>query len=206
MIVPGPPQAFGLATSRDRAAPRGLFVAVVGPSGAGKDALIRGLSGRLGEADGVFTVRRVVTRRADAFEDHETLEESDFLLARARGLFALSWAAHGLYYGVPSDVDARIARGDAVVCNISRTVVADVRRRYARSLVVLVTARVETLAARLAARGREGIEGRRERLGRALAHEADFAPDATIDNDGVLDEAVARLYELVASHRRSDRH
>jgi ribose 1,5-bisphosphokinase len=186
-------------------APQGLFVAIVGPSGAGKDALIRGLGARLGEADGVFYVRRVVTRRADSFEDHETLEESEFLLAREGGRFALSWTAHGLFYGVPRDVDARIGSGWAVVCNVSRAVVADVRRRYARSLVVLVTARPETLAARLAARGREGREGRRERLDRAFAREAEFAPDATIDNDGALDEAVARLRDLVASHRWSAR-
>ncbi|MGO9770791.1 MAG: phosphonate metabolism protein/1,5-bisphosphokinase (PRPP-forming) PhnN [Roseiarcus sp.] len=183
----------------------GLFVAIVGPSGAGKDALIRGLSARLREADGVFTVRRVVTRRADSFEDHDSLAESEFLLARQRGRFALSWAAHGLFYGVPSDVDARIASGCAVVCNVSRAVVADVRARYQRSLVVLVTARPETLAARLAARGREGSEGRRARLERAFAPRDAFEPDATIDNDGALDGAVARLCDLVALQRWSAR-
>ncbi len=183
----------------------GLFVAVVGPSGAGKDALIRGMAARLREADGVFTVRRVVTRRADSFEDHDSLAESEFLLARQRGRFALSWAAHGLFYGVPSDVDARVASGCAVVCNVSRAVVADVRARYQRSLVVLVTARPETLAARLAARGREGSEGRRARLERAFAPRDAFEPDATIDNDGALDEAVARLCDLVALQRWSAR-
>ena len=183
----------------------GLFVAIVGPSGAGKDALIRGLSARLGEADGVFCVRRVVTRRADAFEDHDTLEEGEFLLARKRGRFALSWAANGLHYGVPCEVDARLARGGAVVCNVSRAVVADVRRRYPRSLVVLVTARPATLAARLAARGREGSEGRRERLDRALPREAAFEPDAIIDNDGALADAIERLCHLLASHHRSAR-
>jgi ribose 1,5-bisphosphokinase PhnN len=40
----------------------GPFVVIVGPSGVGKDALIRGLASRLGEDDGVFAVRRVVTR------------------------------------------------------------------------------------------------------------------------------------------------
>ena len=79
------------------------------------------------------------------------------------------------------------------------------RRRYARSLAVLVTARPETLAARLAARGREGLEARRERLDRAFAPEAAFEPDATIDNDGALDEAVTRLCDLVASRRWSAR-
>lgn len=205
MAAPGGSEPVAAAAARDGGARQGLFVAVVGPSGAGKDALISGLSVRLGEADGVFYVRRVVTRRADSFEDHETLAESEFMVAREQGRFALSWAAHGLLYGVPSDVDARIASGCAVVCNISRAVVADVRRRYARSLVVLVTARPETLAARLAARGREGTEERRERLDRAFAPEAAFEPDATIDNDGALDDSILRLRDLVASHRWSPR-
>ena len=182
--------------------PRGLFVAVVGPSGAGKDALIRGLGARMSEADGVHCPRRVVTRRVDAFEDHETLDESAFLAARARGRFALSWAAHGLYYGVPSEVDARLAEGAVVVCNLSRAVVAEARRRYANSFVVLVTARPETLAARLAERGRESVDGRRERLDRAFAEETTIAPDAVVDNDGALDDALARFCELVARRRR----
>ena len=181
----------------------GLFVAIVGPSGAGKDALIRGLAGRLGEGDGVFCARRVVTRRADAFEDHDTLAEDEFLAARAQGRFALAWSAHGLHYGVPCEIEARLAAGCAVVCNVSRAVVDELRQRYRSSLVVLVTARPETLAARLAARGREDGASRRERLERAAVAELAFEPDATIDNDGALDEAVARLYGLVVSGLRS---
>lgn len=182
-------------------APRGLFVAIVGPSGAGKDTLIRGLRERLGETDGVFYVKRVVTRRADAHEDHDTLEESKFHEARELGRFALTWPAHGLLYGIPNCVDGQIASGGAVVCNVSRSVVADIRQRYLNSLVVLVTARPETLAARLAARGREGAEGRRERLDRAFAPDFAFDADAIVRNDGDLGEAVAQLHDLVVSHR-----
>ena len=181
----------------------GLFVAIVGPSGAGKDALIRGLAARLGEGDRVFYARRVVTRCADAFEDHDTLTEEAFAAARAQGRFALAWNAHGLHYGVPREIDARIAGGDAVVCNVSRAIVAEVRRLYRPSLIVLVTARPETLAARLAARAREDGASRRERLERAAVAELAFEPDATIANDGALDEAVARLCELVVGRRRS---
>jgi len=181
----------------------GLFVAIVGPSGAGKDALIRGLAGRLGENDGVCFARRVVTRRADAFEDHDTLAEEAFAAARAQGRFALAWSAHGLHYGVPREIEARLAAGHAVVCNVSRAMVAEVRRRYRPSLVVLVTARPETLAARLAARGREDGANRRRRLARSAVAEVAFEPDATIDNDGALDEAVARLRDLVVNGLRS---
>jgi ribose 1,5-bisphosphokinase len=181
----------------------GLFVAIVGPSGTGKDALIRGLADRLGEADGVFYARRVVTRRADAFEDHDTLAEADFAAARAEGRFALAWSAHGLHYGVPREIEARLAAGGAVVCNVSRAMVAEARRLYRPSLVVLVTARPETLAVRLAARGRENSASRRQRLARSAIIDVAFEPDATIDNDGALDEAVARLRDLVVNGLRS---
>jgi len=180
----------------------GLFVAIVGPSGAGKDALIRGLADRLGEGEGVFYARRVVTRCADAFEDHDTLAEEAFAAACAEGRFALAWSAHGLRYGVPREIEARLAAGDAVICNISRTMVAEARRLYRPSLIVLVTARSETLAARLAARGREDGASRRQRLVRSAAAEVAFEPDATIDNDGALDEAVARLHNIVVSRLR----
>jgi ribose 1,5-bisphosphokinase len=181
----------------------GLFVAIVGPSGAGKDALIRGLARQLGENEGVFYVRRVVTRRADAFEDHDTLAEEEFATAHAQGRFALAWSAHGLHYGVPREIETRLAAGDAVVCNVSRAAVADVRRLYRPSLVVLVTARPQTLAARLAARGRDDGASRRERLARSAVAAVAFEPDATIDNDGALDDAVAQLRDVVVSGLRS---
>ena len=59
----------------------GLFVAIVGPSGAGKDSVIRGLSERLTAGDDVLVARRVVTRPSDAYEDHDTLEESEAAFA-----------------------------------------------------------------------------------------------------------------------------
>ena len=190
-----------MPSSAKAASTSGLFVAIVGPSGAGKDALIRGLAGRLGEADGVYFARRVITRPADAYEEHDTLDEAEFLAARAAGRFVLAWTAHGLHYGVPREIEARLAAGDAVVCNLSRAIVGELRRLYPSSLVVLVTAQPATLAARLAGRGRDDASSRRERLDRSAAAEVVCTPDATIDNDGALDDAVARLAELVARRR-----
>jgi ribose 1,5-bisphosphokinase PhnN len=68
---------------------------------------------------------------------------------------------------------------------------------------VLVTARAETLAARLAQRGRDDGASRRERLERSAAAELGVEPDATIDNDGALDDAVTQLHELVVRTLRS---
>jgi ribose 1,5-bisphosphokinase len=174
----------------------GLFVAIVGPSGAGKDSVIRGLAERMGEA--IVVARRVVTRPSDAHEDHDTLDEDAFARAERAGRFALAWAAHGLRYGVPVEVDVAIGEGRIVIGNISRAAVAAARARYARCAIVLVTARPEILAARLAARGREGATGRRDRLERAP--EGAIEPDLVIDNNGGLDNAITALYRFVAAH------
>jgi ribose 1,5-bisphosphokinase len=165
--------------------------------------VIRGLGERLTDRDGVVIARRVVTRPSDAHEDHDTLDEAAFADAEEAGRFALSWTAHGLRYGVPVAIDGAIDEGKIVVCNVSRNAVAAVRRRYPRSRVVLVTARPEILAARLAARGREGTEERRERLERAGASEAAVEPDVVLDNNELLSTIVERLSKQIRSWRVS---
>ena len=75
------------------------------------------------------------------------------------------------------------------------------RARYRRSLVIAVAARPETLAARLAKRGRESPEAQRNRLERGDMAEVAMIPDRILDNDGALDEAVERLFEIVMSCR-----
>ena len=177
----------------------GLFVAIVGPSGAGKDSLIRALAARF-PADEFVIVRRVVTRASDAHEDHDTMDIEAFVEAERGGGFALAWGAHGLRYGLRASIDADIASGRTVIANLSRGAVAAARARWPRVLAVMVTASPETRAARLAARGREGAEDRRGRLERASAPEVAMVPDALLENDGELAEAAERLYDLVRSH------
>jgi ribose 1,5-bisphosphokinase len=175
----------------------GLFAAIVGPSGAGKDSLIRALAERLADDRGFAVVKRVVTREADAHEDHHTLDRETFDTQAGLGRFALTWRAHGLSYGVPAEVDEALASGMTLVCNLSRAAVEDARRRWPEVWVALVTATPETLAARLALRAREGHAERRARLERS----ADAAPDAIIENDGELAQAADRLYALLQTRR-----
>ena len=177
----------------------GLFVAIVGPSGAGKDSLIRAAAARFADDGNFFVVRRVVTRTSDAYEEHDTLDPAAFEAAAQAGKFALTWGAHGLSYGVPIEVDEAMRTGKIVICNLSRRAVDAARRRWPEVFAVLVTARPETLAARLAARGRENAEDRRGRLERSL----DFAADAVVDNDGALEAAAEQLLALIAARART---
>ena len=179
----------------------GVFIAIVGPSGAGKDSLIKALAGRL-PASELFVVRRVITRPSDPSEDHDTLDDEAFDAAQQAGRFALSWDAHGLKYGVPIAVNDAIADGKIVICNLSRRAVVFARERFKRCLVVEVTASDEILRARLAARGRETAEARAGRFSRAHSVGAEISPDATIRNDGALEGAAEAFAVLVRQWRR----
>jgi ribose 1,5-bisphosphokinase len=142
-----------------------MLVAVVGPSGAGKDTLMGLARARVaGDARFVF-VQRAITRPAEAGgEDHRAVSAPEFAAERAAGGFALWWEAHGLSYGIPRAMEDDLAAGRVVVANLSRGVLAEAARYRLRVLVI--TAPVEVLAARLTARGRETVEDIAARLAR----------------------------------------
>ena len=176
----------------------GCFVAVVGPSGAGKDTLLDHARSALASEQEIHFVRRVVTRApAPGGEDHATLTETEFAKAEARGGFAVSWQAHGLSYGLPAEIDRHMAAGMAVIANLSRAAIPLIRQRYANVVVVLVTADPEILADRLAGRGRESREDILARLSRLPGEAGRVDGAVEIANNGKPDEAGRQLVGLI---------
>ena len=79
----------------------GERVALVGPSGAGKDTLMDGARRALAQGGRFGFARRLITRPADAGgEDHEAIDEAGFAALSAAGGLLVSWQAHGLHYGL----------------------------------------------------------------------------------------------------------
>ena len=176
----------------------GAFVAVVGPSGAGKDTILALARQALGDEPHAEFVRRVITRPCDGTtEDHDTLTEKAFEQALAEGAFALSWEAHGLSYGLPASVDAVLAKGHVAVANVSRGVISALRLRYANVAVVEITAKPEILAARLAARGRETHGEVLARLARTVAPEPAGQGSVVIDNSGRPEDAAEKFVAII---------
>jgi ribose 1,5-bisphosphokinase len=174
----------------------GTLVLVVGPSGAGKDSLIAYARGRLGDRSDVAFARRIVTRPADAaVEDHDTISAEAFAARAAEGAFALHWEAHGLAYGLPRAIDAAIGAGGVVIANVSRAVIDDARRRYARVVVAKVAAPRPVLAARLALRGRESAAAIEARLARTVEGAVEGAVE--IDNAGPISVAGEAFVSLL---------
>ncbi|MDW6025549.1 phosphonate metabolism protein/1,5-bisphosphokinase (PRPP-forming) PhnN [Mesorhizobium sp. BAC0120] len=176
----------------------GVFVAVVGPSGAGKDTLIGYAREAFAGSEAVEFVRRVITRPSDiASEDHDSLADEEFEEARKAGAFAVSWPAHGLHYGLPVSVDRSIADGHVAVANISRGAIPLIKARYANVVIVEVTASPEILAQRLSARGRESRGEVLARLARSAELGTSLPGAIRIDNSGSRDEAGERFVAVL---------
>jgi ribose 1,5-bisphosphokinase len=170
----------------------GTLVLVVGPSGAGKDSLIAGAKVTLGADPRYVFPRRIVTRQAvAALEDHDSISREAFERERTAGRYALTWEAHGLCYALPGSIEADMAEGRTVVCNVSRRVIGEARERYPHCAVILVTADIGLRAQRLAGRGRETEAEVAARLTREGAPVPLGVNPVSVDNSGSLDDGIA---------------
>lgn len=175
----------------------GAFVAVVGPSGAGKDSVMRVAREALAADPRIHFIRRIITRPHDEIgEDHQPVDDAQFETMRDAGHFALHWQAHGNRYGIPVEADAMVANGHVVVANLSRTVLGDLPRRYRHPLVVEITAAPEILARRIAARGRESEAEIARRLARKVAADP-FPGTIVIDNGGRLEDSGRAFADVI---------
>lgn len=195
--------AKGVATEKNAAS--GTLIAVVGPSGVGKDSLMDIARQHFAGRDDLRFVRRVITRAEDAVgEDHHAVTPEAFEELSKSGAFAVSWQAHGLGYGIPADVYDDLAAGHVVIANGSRSALDAFRTAFPQLVVVNVGALPEILAKRLAARGRETAADIEARLARSSEP---LPPDlhiVTIDNSGELDLAGKELVDLIEGLFRKD--
>ena len=175
----------------------GRLILVVGASGAGKDTLIAGAHAACAGDVSIVFPRRVITRAATAAEDHDTMSEAAFRQAAALGRFALWWEAHGNCYGIPAAIDDDIRARRTVVCNVSRTITAAARERYASVTVVHVVAPRDVLQTRLAARERDSDGDLGARIARSAEVERGLDADMVIENVGAPENGIRRLVSII---------
>lgn len=177
---------------------RAPIIYVMGPSGAGKDSVLRYARERVGGRHPIVFAHRYITRPPTPDdENHIALSEPEFDLRHARGLFAMSWTAHGLRYGIGAEIAPWREAGLVVVVSGSRSHFQQALGSAADVIPVVITASATTIAARLAARGRESAAAIAERLGRGKAFAVSHAALVTIDNSGPIERAGEQLTELL---------
>lgn len=179
---------------------RGLFY-VMGPSGSGKDSLLRALRERLGPDDPILVAHRYITRDADANEASVALTLDEFQRRKALGCLALNWHSHGLHYGIGVEIEQWLAQGLTVIVNGSREYLPQAVARYPKLCAVHVRVKPEVLATRLRQRGRESEEAIARRLARA--GQAFDVPAGCklveIDNSGALQASADAFAQLVGA-------
>ncbi|WP_441238746.1 phosphonate metabolism protein/1,5-bisphosphokinase (PRPP-forming) PhnN [Bradyrhizobium sp. 930_D9_N1_4] len=174
----------------------GRLVLVVGPSGAGKDTLLRLAQATCVDDQDVVFPRRIVTRASSADEDNIAVSQDDFRRACEYGDFAVHWDAHGHSYALPIEINNDIRAGRTVVANVSRTVIGALRQAYANVVVVAITAPPDVLAQRIAARARHSDGNLAERLSRSV-DDSSASADVTILNAGSADYHSAHLVRVI---------
>lgn len=175
----------------------GALVLVVGPSGAGKDALISSAAATLADDERFAFPKRLVTRPSTTAEQHDVISWDEFHDGIAGQQFALHWEAHGLGYALRIAVDDDVRRGKVVVANVSRRIVSAARLKYARVFAVLVTAPLGVRRERLFARGREELADIDARLARATE---DFSPEAAdfiVENSGPIEQGSLAFIDVL---------
>jgi ribose 1,5-bisphosphokinase len=184
----------------------GKLFYVIGPSGSGKDSLMRFGRERLSADPGVVFAHRYITRPVELHgENHVALTEAEFDARLAAGLFAMHWGSHGLRYGIGREINFWLAKGCNVVMNGSREYLPEARRRYPALTAVLVTVSPEVLASRLRARGRETEDQISQRIVRARQFMCPEGRLEIIENDAELRVAGERLVQLLSVANTSER-
>ncbi len=144
---------------------KGAVIAVVGPSGVGKDSLMEALAATDPK---LCLMRRVVTRPPEGGgEGYDAGSEGGFAQRAAAGRFSLRVPAPGLQYGIPRSIEDLRAAGQGVLVNLSRAVLLQAQEIFGDFIVLSVTASPQVLAERLTGRGREDAAEVQRRLARA---------------------------------------
>jgi len=127
------------------------IVLIVGPSGVGKDTLLKLAKKRLKDVDGFNFVKRYITRKPDKNEKNYYLRFAAFNILKESCYFVSHWKAHNNEYGIAKE---SIKKGVNII-SISRGSIHDFENEYDSVTTIYVTIPKTLLLNRLRLRGRE---------------------------------------------------
>lgn len=174
------------------------LIYIAGPSGSGKDSLMRYAREKLAGESHIQFAHRYITRPADACgENHIALSPAEFESRATAGLFAMHWRSHDLDYGIGVEVMQWLDRGMTVVINGSREYLSKAQIQYPELVPVIIEVSTSLLKQRLLARGRESEQEIDARLARNQMIREQSVQAQIIRNDGPLGVAGNRLVDLI---------
>lgn len=190
---------------------RALVVVVSGPSGAGKDTVLRTALEREPSLASVVTAKTRPPRPGEREGVHHLfLSEAEFDARLAAGGFLEHAEVYGHRSGVPRDqVEQLLAAGKTVCIRTDVQGARTLRRRIPGAVLVFITAPdLATLEARLRRRAADGEDDLQRRLAAArdeMAAATEF-DHVLVNAEGAEERTVEAFLQLVARERaRPDR-
>lgn len=166
------------------------IVLLVGPSGVGKDTLIKGAKKELKED--INFVRRYITRKPDKSEKNYYLDEHAFKILKNNHFFSSTWNAHNNYYGIAKN---SIKKGVNII-SISRSKIKDFEKNYDEVYTINITVPKEELKNRLVSRNRESLEEIEKRLNRSY-DKIDAKNLIEYDNSSEIEKSIKKFTNLL---------
>lgn len=190
-------------------------MAIVGPSGAGKDTIMNAVHEVLKNNPEFLFVRRIITRKAgiNSFNDHDETSQNignednigvsleKFFELSQKASFSLQWFAHGIHYGLPMGIVDEVHKGKIVIANVSRAELEHAKELFGKVYVIEINAPIGILKERLLGRKREKITDIEERLKRANIpiQLPEGSKYCYIDNSGNVKSAVDKMLSILQS-------
>jgi ribose 1,5-bisphosphokinase len=180
----------------------GQLFLIVGNSGSGKDALLRGVLKRWPvSARPIRIPQRYITRPAHDSEPFISVIPEEFAVLKQQGKFCLTWHVYDAAYGVPAAILDWLDEGSVVIVNVSRDIIPQARQLVNNLKVIFVAVPLKISLQRIRARNRESENdpGFEQRMARAMANQTLAEADFVVDNSVPLDEAAEKLIDYILS-------
>ena len=170
----------------------GRLIAIVGPSGSGKDTLLTKLQKQI---KAYFPTRFITRPGPPKNETYNPISEPNFAALVKSNQFAFYWSAHGLSYGIPRDIEDVLLEGRDVIFNCSRSILTELSKKYPTLEIVLITASPIELKKRLVSRGRESIND----INRRISRKTFDLPDNSkvVDNSTTVENGLKSLIKVL---------
>lgn len=166
------------------------IVLIVGPSGVGKDSLLKHAKKSLNNE--VNFVNRYITRKPDLNESNFYVDDYAFEILKHNSFFISSWKAHNNFYGIAK---SSIETGLNII-SISRSKIKDFENTSNNVFTINITVPKEILQKRLENRGRETKSEIKERLNRSY-EKIDATNLIEFDNTKPLEQSSEEFIKLL---------